>query len=259
MANLKAGRREALDINGPLGLGPNLMARHSFDDVTMIASGLLTPEEIDRLRPPALDALAAEVGSRVYQKVHCGYTRAIDGQPLFAGRTARGAIYIVRDPRDVAVSLAHFSGVDIDRAIDSLNSTDSCLGQHTRRQGTQLRQQLLGWTGHVQSWLDQTDIPVHLIRFEDLKSDTTGEFRRALDFLGEQASGDQVIAAVEHSDIRELRAQEQRSGFRERWLPSVTFFRRGEAGSWRDELSPEQSMRIVEANAPMMQRLGYSV
>jgi len=39
--------------------------------------------------------------------------------------------------------------------------------------------------------------------------------------------------------------------------PGGLFFRRGEVGGWRDELTAEQVARIEAAHAPMMRRLGY--
>ena len=41
--------------------------------------------------------------------------------------------------------------------------------------------------------------------------------------------------------------------------PGGLFFRRGEAGGWRDELNAEQVARIEAAHAPMMRRLGYEL
>jgi hypothetical protein len=37
------------------------------------------------------------------------------------------------------------------------------------------------------------------------------------------------------------------------------FFRRGEVGSWRDELTAEQVRRIEGEHAAMMLRLGYAL
>ena len=108
------------------------------------------------------------------------------------------------------------------------------------------------------SWLDQTDIPVHLIRYEDLQADTVGALRRALDFAGRPATDEEIRRAVAFADFAELRRQEQEKGFRETPArPGGLFFRRGEAGAWRDELTPEQVARIEAAHGPMMRRLGY--
>ena len=63
------------------------------------------------------------------------------------------------------------------------------------------------------------------------------------------------------ADFGQLRGQEQEKGFREAPRPYAggNFFRRGEAGAWRDELSAEQIARIEAAHAPMMRRLGYEL
>ena len=116
-----------------------------------------------------------------FVKVHDAYTLTPKGEPVLAGRRgADGAIVIVRDPRDVAPSLANHSSSSIDAAIAFMNDNDAGYCTATSRQHSQFRQKLPGWSGHMRAWLDQTDIPVHLIRYEDMQADTIGVFRRAL-------------------------------------------------------------------------------
>jgi len=53
---------------------------------------------------------------------HDAYTLTPKGEPLLGGRRgADGAIVIVRDPRDLAPSLANHNRVDIDNAIMLMN------------------------------------------------------------------------------------------------------------------------------------------
>ncbi len=88
--------------------------------------------------------------------------------------------------------------------------------------------------------------------------DTVQVFARALDFVDVSGGHEAIQQAVAFADFGELRRQEQAHGFRERSIePGAPFFRRGEAGAWRDELSGAQIARIEAAHAPMMQRLGY--
>jgi aryl sulfotransferase len=67
--------------------------------------------------------------------------------------------------------------------------------------------------------------------------------------------------AVAFADFAELKKQELDKGFREAPRPQAggNFFRRGVAGGWRDELSPEQVARIEAEHGPMMRRLGYDL
>jgi len=272
VANLSVKDDRPVDINDLPERGGIASARGPFDHLLLIDSGLLTHDEIDCLRPRVYEELARGLEDDEYDqpevvppvrfvKVHDAYTLTPKGEPLLAGRRgADGAIVIVRDPRDVAPSLANHNNTSIDDAIAFMNDDSAGFCARTNRQHNQLRQKLPGWSGYMESWLDQTEIPVYLIRYEDMRADTTGAFRRALDFAGREASDEDIQRAVAFADFSELRRQEQEKGFRE--LQPRTggpFFRRGEAGAWRDELGAEQVARIETAHAPMMRRLGYEL
>jgi aryl sulfotransferase len=268
LANLSA-EETPVDINDLPDRGGIASARAPFDHLTLIDSGLLTHDEIDCLRPRVYEALArgAEYDTREdmpavrFVKVHDAYTLTPNGEPLLAGRGgADRAMVIVRDPRDVAPSLANHNRTDIEQSITLMNDLQGGWATRPERLHQQFRQLLPSWSGHVASWLDQTDLPVHLIRYEDMLADTLGTFRRALEFAGLTASDDKVHRAVAFAALTELRRQEVERGFREApRRPGAPFFRRGEAGAWRDELTADQIARIEAAHAPMMRRLGYQL
>jgi aryl sulfotransferase len=273
VANLSAQDDIPVDINDLPERGGIASARGPFDYLTLIDSGLLTHEEADKLRPRVYEELARGAEDDEYDtpeavppvrfvKVHDAYTLTPGGEPLLAGaRGADGAIVIVRDPRDVAPSLANHNGGSIDEAIAFMNDSKSGFCQRTDRQPNQLRQQLPGWSGHIATWLEQADIPVHLIRYEDMKFDTVGTLSRALRFAERIATDDEIRRAVRLADFAQLRSQEQEKGFREAPRPHAggNFFRRGEAGGWRHELTAEQVARIEGEHAPMMRRLEYEL
>lgn len=273
IANLSATDDKPIDINDLPERGGIASARGPFDYLLLIESGLLSLDEVDCLRPRVYEALARGAQDDEYDtrqdappvrfvKVHDAYTLTPKGEPLLAGsRGADGAIVIVRDPRDVAPSLANHSHNSIDDAITFMNDTNAAFCAKPTRQHSQLRQKLPGWSGHIASWLEQSDIPVHLIRYEDMKADTIGALSRALAFAGRPASEQEIKRAVTFADFTQLRQQELDKGFREAPRPQAggNFFRRGEVGCWRDELTAEQVARIESEHAPMMRRLGYAL
>jgi aryl sulfotransferase len=271
VANLSATDAPA-DINNLPERGGIASARVTFDYLTLIDSGLLTFEEADALRPRVYEELARGEEDDEYDqapesppvrlvKVHDAYTHTAGGEPVLAGgRGAQGAILMVRDPRDVAASFANHNRSSLDEAIAFMANRDSAFCAKPLRQDTQLRQRLLDWSGHAQSWLEQSDIPVHLVRYEDLQSDTIRVFARALAFAGRTVSEEQIARAVAFSHFDELRRQEAEKGFAESpRSPGGQFFRKGEAGGWRTELTPAQVGAIEAVHAPMMQRLGYEL
>jgi hypothetical protein len=249
LSNWKSGLDRPVDLNRELGWGSRFKTRAAFDEATLLESGMLTHDEVDLLCPAVYAELAASGAGNetLYVKTHEAYVEY----------AARAAIYILRDPRDVAVSFAHHCGADLDDTIAILNAPDSALAGSARRQSPQLRQRLLGWSGHVRSWLTQRDVPVHAIRYEDLKADPLAVFRGALDFLGESFDEEEIERAVRFSDFKALRRQERENGFRERMSPKAPFFRQGEAGAWRRALTDVQARRVEGAHAETMARFGY--
>jgi sulfotransferase family protein len=272
IANLSAKEDQPVDINALPKLRGMASARGPFDRLLLIDSGLLTHDEIDCLRPRVYEELArgeyddeydipeAAVPVR-FVKVHDAYSLTPMGEPLLGGaRGADGAIVIVRDPRDVAPSLANHNNTSIDEAIAFMNDTDAGWCAKTKGQHRQLRQKLPGWSGHIETWLDQTDIPVQIIRYEDLQADTAGTLRRALVFAGRAATEEEIRRAVTFADFTQLRQQERDRGFNQ--TPpglGIEFFRRGETGGWHDELTPQQIAKIELEHARMMLRLGYEL
>lgn len=273
VANLSAKDGEPVDINNLPERGGIASARAPFDHLLLIDSGLLTHDEIDSLRPRVYEELARGAHDDEYDKpedvppvrfvkAHDAYTLTPKGEPLLAGhRGADGAIVIVRDPRDVAPSLANHSGTNIDEAIRFMNDPEAAFCMKPGRQHNQLRQQLPGWSGHTASWLEQTDIPIHLIRYEDMQADTAGTLARALAFAGRPGNEEEIRRAVDFADFSRLQEQEKANGFREAPRPRTDgrFFRRGRSGAWRDELTMEQVRLIENEHAPMMRRLGYDL
>ena len=137
VANLSATDGKPVDINDLPERGGIASARGPFDHLTLIDSGLLTHDEIDCLRPRVYEELARGAQDDEYDKpeaippvrfvkVHDAYTLTPKGEPLLAGRRgADGAIVIVRDPRDVAPSLANHNRVDLDEAIALMNNAEA--------------------------------------------------------------------------------------------------------------------------------------
>ena len=191
--------------------------------------------------------------------MHDAYTSTPAGEPLLGQGVARAAVYLVRDPRDVAVSLAYHNSTTIDDAIKLMNTANGSFGGGRKGLGPQLRQKLMGWSGHVTSWLDQTGVPVHIVRYEDLVAAPIECFSPALGFTGRPATTAEIERAVCHADFAELQRQEGEKGFAQRMSRTAPFFRSGRVGGWRDSLTAAQADAIEQCHGVVMARLGYGV
>ena len=259
LANLLAGQSGPADINNLDERNTIASSRHDFEAATMLDSGLLSHDDIDRLRPRVYEAIAAETSEQCWIKVHDAYTSTPGGEPLLGRNVARAAVYLVRDPRDVAISLAHHNNTAIDDTIKAMNAADSALCRGSKGLAPQLRQKLNGWSGHVKSWLDQTDVPVHTVRYEDLTAAPAKCFGAALEFVGRSATQAEIERAVRHADFAELQRQESEKGFAEGSSRNVPFFRSGRAGGWRETLTAPQADAIEQCHGAVMARLGYGL
>jgi hypothetical protein len=268
VANLWSQRDTPVDINVIDSTDSIASGRNPFDQQTLIDSALLTSDEIDRVRPTVY-AYAATGGTLAdpddpcfpvrFVKAHDAYTLTDRGEPIMAGaRGAAGAILFVRDPRDVATSFANHMHCSVDVAIDRMADRDFCFASAADRLDRQFRQRLLDWSGFAESWLDQHDIPVHLVRYEDMLAETVTMARAALRFAGIEPDPARLERAIAFASIDELQRQEAESGFREAPRKAQSFFRRGIAGGWRDDLTHDQIARIERDHGIMMNRLGYS-
>lgn len=188
---------------------------------------------------------------RMYSKTHhfCG---AVQGMPLWSPCWADRVIYIVRDPRDVAPSLADYMGVEMDKAIEMMADPNA-----TIEKVRNLPHMLGSWSQHVSSWQNTERIPVHTVRFEDMKEDVVEVFRGIIEWLPDvEVREDRLAMACGATEFSRVQRLEAEMGFQEQSNNQEQFFRKGKADQG-DELTREQEARIIEQHSEVMERMGY--
>lgn len=258
LANLTSGQEEPVGINR-LQTGGIASARELFDSYVGIEASELNEVEIERLRPRVYEKLAEDLGESSedrFMKVHDAWTLTPEGRPLFSAKAGSRVCYIIRNPLDVAVSYAHFSARPVENVIQMMGNEKSALCRRADSLHIQLRQRLLTWSGHVRSWVDDSQLQVEVLRYEDMKRVPLETFGRVAGFLGLPDDRASVEKALDFSSFERLQRQEEEHGFRERGR-GKTFFRSGQIGSWREELTADHVERIVEDHREVMARFGY--
>ena len=248
--------RAPVDINNMEILGGMGSRRIAFDDTLGIDSAHLSFEQETNLRPRVYEIWAEESERPRYCKVHDAYHLTPSGEPLFPVTATRGAVYVVRDPRAVAVSFAHHMGRSIDDVIAMMDAPTTVFGGSTRQLPRNLRQRLLRWNDHVESWL-AAPFPVHVVRYEEMLEDPHAAFAGVATFLCLPCDPEAVAAAVDATRFSRLQAQEREVGFVEKPWNATAFFREGTIDGWRRNLNPDQAMRITASHGAVMQLLGY--
>lgn len=237
---------------------PNASRRNDLEDALDTETSDLGPTELRSLRPVAYRALAAEARRPLFRKVHDAWTEIAPGVPLFPPDITLGTLLIVRDPRDVAISWAHFASIPIDDAIEILCDPTTTLGRRAGRAPLMLPQTILCWSGHARSWLEAPGRPACLIRYEDMLADPGAVLRRVAAYAGIQHGEHDIAHAVAATGFDRLRTLEAEHGFDGGQTRGSPFFRSGRAGGWRATLTRSQAARIEGAHAETMRHLGYS-
>ena len=259
LANVLAAPARPVSMNAlPFGVAPDSarfgeLAGVAMEDLTRDEVGNLIPAFFRLNRRLRIAEQRMDARSHLYRKVHCAYVLNRAGQPLFPESVTAGAVCIVRNPLDVAVSWTFHAGEgDFAKSVVRLNNVRTTLGAPGRR----LR--LLDWSGNVGSWC-AAPFPVLVVRYEDLIADTAAQLRRVARFLRlDDVSDARLRHAVSRSAFANLREREKREGFPEK--PSVNagfFFREGRAGGWRRHLPAAEARKLVRRHRSTMAALGY--
>lgn len=189
----------------------------------------------------------------VFVKTHNGLVTDRGHATINFAVTA-GAVYVVRNPLDVAISYAHHSSVSLDAAIDRMGVADA----ETPGTDTSVYEVQGSWSQHVWSWTRHPHRALHVMRYEDMLADPQKTFGALARHLRLDPTRHHLTRAVARSSFASLQAQEEEKGFRER-PPTAdrSFFREGRAGQWREVLTTHQIDRVVRDHGEQMQRFGY--
>lgn len=170
-------------------------------------------------------------------------------------------IYVVRDPRDVAVSLYHYDlkrgGIKEGYPLDDFVQLFVAGSPRVISWGT--------WAEHVTSWLSTRGgrDSFLLLRYEDLQADLKQELARVAAWLKIDGGDEGLTRAVELSSMDRMKKLETEQS--REWVETKstrqdkTFVRSGRTGEWRSVLSEASVTAIETAFGPVMQSLGYEM
>lgn len=257
LLNQSPTRHYINDIDTILG-SPMVANRSWMNKILGFDSSLLDDDEIDQLRPAALSWYARQIKQTTYIKTHDAYTRIKDDTPLIPSDGCLGAVYFIRNPLDVAVSLAHHAKCPIDWSIHMMGNNDFSIPMNPGND-KQIRQKLLSWSGHVQSWVAAPSpaIKVLVLRYEDMFFKPLETFSKGMAFLNIDRSQEALQEAIDDASFNTLQQHEQRFGFQEKPAIDGQFFRKGIVGDWQNTLNDSQIQRIIQDHAVIMGQYGY--
>ena len=131
----------------------------------------------------------------------------ISNNKFTSEKYTKSFIYVVRDPRSVAVSYSHHTGYDIDKTINYLTSKNYIIN-YTKEEKT-VPELVSSWNIHYNSWKSFLKKGNGIIiKYEDLVNNPVDEFTKILVFLKNiiqfEIKEAKIIKSVESTQLNNL-------------------------------------------------------
>ena len=174
-------------------------------------------------------------------------------------KNTKGAIYLVRDPRDVLVSLSYHMGLNYEKTFEHMSSS---YNYEYPTSGTErYKKTLMGsWSDHYKSWKNYRSCKILIIKYEDMILDEFNTFTKIINYLNEidntKFDKEKLIKALEQTQFKELQKIERIEGFKEKGVGKY-FFRKGKIGVWKDQVPKDIIKPLENLFGKEMVELGY--
>lgn len=181
-----------------------------------------------------------------------GHSRILKTHLPFRKEYKRG-IYLMRDPRDVAVSEFKYHKLydrfpfDLDHFIQDFAS-GALHGEGS-------------WADHVQTWIHAANQPendIFVLKYEELKGDPVAVLRQIAEKFDIPATDEQLEKVVEDNTIEKMRKREDSRNIRK--LPENSPLRvvnKGKTGGYRTTLSENHLATMQKHMGATMEEMGY--
>ena len=177
-------------------------------------------------------------------------------------KNTSGAVYIVRDPRNVLTSLRNHYELTKDEALKFMLNEKKYIHDYHSKDDFSDFQFISSWEKNYKSWLNQKVFPVKLIRYEDLNSKTLDILKEIIEFIqnvvGEKNEFNILKAqnSVKSTNFENMKNLEKNDGFLESILSKnenkkIPFFHLGPRNDYRsifDKNYQEKLKSIFENN-----------
>ena len=174
-----------------------------------------------------------------------------------------GAIYLVRDPRDVAVSYAYHNDQTHEQTVEMIVN-NYVIGDKKDIVPTYLG----SWSNNYNSWRVLNKFKRYLcIKYEDLITDQEKIFKEILIFIKHltkmqiEIDLNKIQKILENIQFEKLKNMESKEGFSEAKKNKkgelIQFFREGKINQWQKNLDPKFISLIESSCKKEMEQLGY--
>ena len=181
-----------------------------------------------------------------------------------------GAVYIVRDPRNVITSIKNHYELDDETAFKWMTDKNNYIYdiERVKQVGYGDFQFISSWDLNYKSWKIQKKIPIKFIRYEDLTNQTYEVFLELIEFIYKVTNNSKIIDkiklknALNSTTFEKLKRRERKHGFSEAVSftsnKKVQFFNLGPQNNWKKILNKDLEKKISKLYEQNLRELLYS-
>ena len=204
-----------------------------------------------------------------FLKTH-SYLFNINNNPFTDLDNTLGAIYIVRDPRNVVTSYAHHNSISIKESAERMvNSIHYGGNEDSEHISDRTKVYLGSWSSNYNSWKSfQSPGKYLLVKYEDLVNKKEEKLIEMLTFIHKlkninfSVDPKKIKNVIESTDFEKMKKLEKKEGFIESKVnpktgEKIPFFNLGVKNMWKNILDDETREKIENSFKDEMRELGY--
>ena len=192
----------------------------------------------------------------------------INNQPFTDKKNSIACIYIVRDPRNVITSLKNHYELSYSEAFDFITNERRYIYDQHKIDDFSDFQFIGSWKTNFQSWNYQKEIPMKLVKYENLLSDTYSTSLEIIQFVDKIMKNNEGIDkkklenAINSTSFEKLKKEETVKGFSEAILSKqrnkkIPFFYLGPENDWKKILDEKIQIKLSESFKDNLKELLY--
>tara|TARA_Y100000590_G_scaffold180322_1_gene205510 strand:- start:8576 stop:9427 length:852 start_codon:yes stop_codon:yes gene_type:complete len=200
---------------------------------------------------------AQKINKAILLKTHCFVGKAC-GYSVTNNQFTKGFIYIVRDPRSVAISSMHHFNLTTENSVKMLLDDN----KWSFAKGAPAPEIISSWKNNYLSWKNfSSDVPSLILKYEEIIESPKTEYLKILFFLQNimefEIDSKKFNNALKSVDFINLKNLEKKEGFDENTSKSGQFFRKGIKDDWKEKLPKNLQLIIENKFSKEMSELNY--
>ncbi len=181
---------------------------------------------------------------------------------------ALGAIYIVRDPRNVITSMTHHYSIDYEKAFHHMINEEASLLETSVDRDFGNFTFLNSWSNHYKSWKNNSIFKTLFIKYEDLQKNKEATFKNVILFINKLNNKDlnidekKFLNSIKSTNFSNLKNKELNEGFEESVYSNNSskkknFFNLGFNNRWQKLLPSDIKKKINDKFYKEIKELEY--